>query len=169
MKRFTLEEQRLRHNERARIYKRTHKHPCPDCGKIIGRLAIRCRACSTKARWQKGDFRNSKFGHQFGQNHPNWKGGRYKSDTGYIYIYNPDYPIRSKRRYIAEHLLIWEQAHGKPLPKGWIIHHLNGIKTDNRSINLVALPNRKHYLILEAKARRIQELEALLNGQHQLL
>jgi hypothetical protein len=28
---------------------------------------------------------------------------------------------------------------------------------------------KKHYLVLQAKAKRIQELEALLNGQAQLI
>ena len=79
------------------------------------------------------------------------------------------HPRANSKDRILEHIWIWEEAHGKPLPKGWIIHHLNGIKDDNRPKNLMALPNKKHYLVLQAKAKRIQELEALLNGQHQLL
>ena len=84
-------------------------------------------------------------------------------------VHKPEHPRASKVGAVFDHWLVWEQAHNKPLPAGWIIHHLNGIKTDNRPSNLVALPNKKHYLVLQAKAKRIQELEGLLNNQHQLL
>ena len=84
-------------------------------------------------------------------------------------IYNPHHPRAESHGYVLEHILVWEEAHGKPLPKGWVIHHLNGIPNDNRPQNLLAMPDRKHRRILAAKAKRIQELESLLNNQHQLL
>lgn len=73
---------------------------------------------------------------------------------GYVVVYCPE-----KRRYIAEHILIWEQVHNSKLPKGWVIHHLNGIRNDNRPENLIALSSQKHRLILAEKAKRIRELE----------
>lgn len=36
---------------------------------------------------------------------------------------------------MLEHRWVWEQAHG-PIPRGAMIHHINGIKTDNRIENL---------------------------------
>ena len=106
--------------------------------------------------------------HPTGKNHPRWKGGRIITKAGYIKLKAPDHP-RNHLGYVFEHILVWEKANGKPLPEGHIIHHLNGIPSDNRLKNLVALPNKKHYLVLQAKSKRIQELEALLNNQHQLL
>ena len=97
-----------------------------------------------------------------------WKGGRAKHGN-YMAILLPNHPRANTKGYVSEHILVWEQFHGKPLPKGWIVHHLNGIGLDNRIANLIALPNRKHRLILSAKAKRIQELEAQLNQQNQLL
>jgi len=44
---------------------------------------------------------------------------------------------------------------------------LNGIKGDNRPENLVALPSKKHYLILKEKSRRIRELEAKIGELEQ--
>ena len=104
-----------------------------------------------------------------GEKHPSWKGGKRKNNQGYVYIKQPTHPRADKSGYVAEHILVWEQTHGKLLPEGWVVHHLNGKKDDNRSKNLEGLPNRKHYLVLQVKAKRIQELEALLNNQHQLL
>ncbi len=160
------------------------KHPCVDCGKLCSARAKRCKSCSCiywwkpkknkqklcidcgKFIWQKAT-RCKSCAHK-GNRNKNWKGGRHISNLGYIFIRNPTHPRADKKGYVLEHILIWEQAHNKPLPKGWVIHHLNGIKDDNRHGNLVALPDKKHRQILQAKAKRIQELEALLNHQNQL-
>jgi len=90
---------------------------------------------------------------------PCWKGGRRLNKQGYLVVYRPEYPRAGKRGEVLEHILVWEVAHRKPLPENWAIHHLNGIKNDNRLINLVALPNTKHSLILAEKAKRIKTLE----------
>lgn len=94
-----------------------------------------------------------------GEESHNWKGGKRIGTRGYVLIWKPNHPRADKGGYIAEHVLAWEEAHGKPVPRGWIIHHLNGIKTDNRPENLVALPSQKHYDVLRAKAERIRSLE----------
>lgn len=41
------------------------------------------------------------------------------------------------------HRCVWEAAFGK-LPDGWIVHHCNKVKTDNRLENLVGLPDGYH-------------------------
>lgn len=40
------------------------------------------------------------------------------------------------RAYHA-HRLVYEAATGKPIPKGLVVDHLNGVKHDNRIVNLV--------------------------------
>lgn len=87
-----------------------------------------------------------------------WRGGVFEKD-GYVHVYNPEHPRADKRGYVLEHILVWEETNGRPLPDGWVIHHLNGIKNDNRPSNLVAMPRKAHYLVLEEKAKRIRELE----------
>ncbi len=143
-------------------------HFCPDCGRNISQKGNRCSSCARKFLWATGEMYDEGR-YPKGADNPNWKGGRHKTAGGYIVVYKPEHPRASKAGYVLEHIVIWEEIHGTPLPKGWIIHHLNGIKADNQPVNLQALPNKKHYLLLQAKAKRIQELEALLNNQHQLL
>lgn len=134
---------------------------CVNQAGIVRSMPEAHRVAREKGRWHS-PFKN-------GKEHPDWKGGR-RLSNGYVFIYNPDHPRASKRKkVVAEHILVWEQTHGKLLPDGWIVHHLNGIKNDNRPVNLVGLPGKKHSLVLQAKAKRIQELEALLRQQNQLL
>lgn len=93
-----------------------------------------------------------------GPEHPLWKGVR-KRAGGYVRVHCPEHTRANKEGFVLEHILEWEKAHNKPLPVGYIIHHLNGIKDDNRPENLVALFPKRHSLILAAKAKRIRELE----------
>lgn len=73
--------------------------------------------------------------------------------SGYVKIY------QGIRQYEYEHRLIWEEYHQKKLPDGWVVHHLNGIRGDNRPENLIAMPKGKHRDILPQMAQRIRKLE----------
>ena len=42
------------------------------------------------------------------------------------------------------HRLIWEDWYGKPVPKGYVIHHINEDKADNRIQNLQCVSNANH-------------------------
>lgn len=79
-----------------------------------------------------------------GRNSPNWKGGRIKKN-GYIFIYMPGHPRAiDNGRYVAEHILVIEKNAGRHVAKNEIVHHLNGIKDDNRFENLVVTTSSKH-------------------------
>lgn len=95
---------------------------------------------------------------QIGCKSPVWKGGRTKR-KGYTLIMQPSHHRAYDSGYVLEHILVWEEYHQKLLPKGWEIHHVNGIKTDNRPENLLALPSRKHRLIIPKLKERIRQLE----------
>lgn len=105
-------------------------------------------------------------GYPRGSEHPAWKGGRKKDGAGYIRVYAPGHPRALNKSYVFEHILVWERANSKPLPEGWIIHHINGVRDDNRPENLMAMPLKCHQSELKLKAgqRRIRYLEAKLKG-----
>ena len=131
------------------------RHPCADCGQLCAGSSERCQLCENRRR--SVELRGSRS--------PNWRGGRHQRKDGYVEIY-----VASGKR-VAEHRLIWEDAHG-PLPQGYVIHHFNGVKNDNRLENLVAMPRWEHSgprshinpAVYEARIRqleaRIRELEA---------
>lgn len=95
-----------------------------------------------------------------GANHPSWRGGKYRStDAGYIQLWMPEHPRANKRHYVLEHIVVWEEYYHKSLPEGYVIHHLNGIKNDNRPENLVAMKKGEHIHQAEPYKKRIRQLE----------
>ena len=122
--------------------------------------------------WKSPEAAERKRVSTLGPNSASWKGGRHYTANGYVMVYTPGHPrvtgvngeyFRSPNGhyrcpYVMEHIIIWEKANG-PLPDGCVVHHLNGVKDDNRLCNLVALTSKKHKLIFEEKAKRIRELE----------
>ncbi len=58
-------------------------------------------------------------------------------------------------RRVHEHVYVAEQALGKPLPEGAVVHHMNRNTLDNFSyFNLVVCPNQEYHLLLH---RRMKE------------
>ncbi len=82
-----------------------------------------------------------------------WKGGISLNKKGYVVI-------RIDKKETLEHRYVWEKHHGK-LPKNWLVHHLNGVRNDNRIENLQAMPKERHNSMLqfEPYKKRILELE----------
>lgn len=96
-----------------------------------------------------------------GSDSPHYKGYRIVNQQGYVLVDCPEHPRAYKGR-IFEHLLVWEQTHNKRLPEGWIVHHLNGIKSDNRPANLVGLPGKEHRRLIPIYQQKLRELEGEL-------
>lgn len=55
-----------------------------------------------------------------------------------------------------EHTLIVEQALGKPLRKGAVIHHVDGDKKNNENTNLVVCPSQKYHSLLHAREEALR-------------
>jgi hypothetical protein len=68
-------------------------------------------------------------------------------------------------KYGTKHRILWAMAFGN-IPKGYVVHHKNGNKNDNRLVNLECLPDivhrrmhaRYHEKLPEEKQRRIKEM-----------
>lgn len=146
-----------RHASQHARYEKRDKSPCPQCGKLMARRSKFCLPCGHKAR----------KGTQAGELNRNWKGGRSKFGE---YMGVRVRPGTGSTAYQLEHRYVWEQANGK-IPQGWVVHHLNGVKLDNRLENLTAMPRHEHHShpreALKPYEARIRELETQLrSNQH---
>lgn len=100
-----------------------------------------CRANKGKKLTSKGKKRPSVTG----ENHPKWKGGRYKTLQGYIYILKPEHPFHNNHKRVFEHRLVMEKHLGRYLTRKETVHHVNEIKDDNRIENLMLFANRGYH------------------------
>lgn len=95
------------------------------------------------------------------ENHPCWKGGRIIREDGYVLIRMSNHPRANPKGYVLEHIIICEKKYRKEITKNFIVHHLNGIRNDNRPENLIVVPKGEHSNQLQFKfyRQRILELE----------
>lgn len=96
------------------------------------------RVCGLKSR--KGEKRKAR-----GPYHPYWKGGRRVSKAGYTLVCRPLHPYCQSHGYILEHRLVMEAHIGRYLHPKEIVHHVNGVKTDNRIENLKLLGSQSEH------------------------
>ena len=106
---------------------------CKQCGKHFqsrgGKRQFCCGSCSTKWQWQHGKImplrpyavKPPRLGHD-----------------GYVIIGVPG------RRGVKEHRLVMEKHLGRKLLSSEIVHHKNGIRSDNRLENLQLVTRSTH-------------------------
>ena len=91
-----------------------------------------------------------------GENSLFWRGGRQKHSNGYVLIWvdskSPFAKMRDHHSCIPEHRLVMAKYLGRCLESWELVHHINGIKTDNGIGNL-ELMNKNEHAILNNKTR----------------
>lgn len=108
---------------------------------------------SKRTQFKKGDVRSK------GEKATHWKGGRWKHNSGYIFIGISNHPrAKANHGYVLEHILVMEKKIGRYLNKGECIHHMNHIKDDNRIENLMLLSGNSEHMKLHHKLRYNSDL-----------
>lgn len=114
---------------------------CNKCSKTV----VYATPADMKRRSKTGMCRNCYLKNpMIGKEHGSWKGGIVKHEKGYTLIRKPNHPFCKGNGYIFEHRWVVEQHIGRYLKVNEIIHHINGIKNDNRLENLVITNNTEH-------------------------
>ena len=82
---------------------------------------------------------------------PGWKGGKTIDARGYVLIKNREHPHTKANGYVQEHRLIMEKYLGRFLYNEEVVHHVNGIKDDNRLENLRLFSRHGEHIKEEGK------------------
>lgn len=64
--------------------------------------------------------------------------------------------IAEPNKWIYYYVYLWEQANGK-VPKGYVLHHINGISNDDRLENLVCITRAEHINIHRKELERAKK------------
>ena len=72
---------------------------------------------------------------------------------GYVMVYEPSHPNKSFKGWQYEHRLIAEVIVGRHLVSDEHVHHINGIKDDNRPENLAVMDGDAHAALSAADYR----------------
>ncbi len=86
--------------------------------------------------------------------------GRKLTADGYVLVYRPDHPYAAKDGYIFEHRLVMETKLGRHLLPGEVVHHVNGIRGDNRPENLELMDHAAHTVHHHTGLKRSAETRA---------
>ncbi len=128
-------------------------------GLSVGEVSRRVGVSKTAVRWRlkKAGVRirqNVKVSLVGSANHQ-WRGGRTMS-RGYVLI-SVGHGVQ-----IPEHRIVMERQIGRPLTSAEIVHHLNGIRHDNRIDNLAltTLKDHEHQTYVKCLQARIRDLES---------
>lgn len=85
-----------------------------------------------------------------------------QNKEGYVLLYMPEHP-RANRNRVFEHIVVWECANNTPIPDGCVIHHINGIKNDNRIENLRLMTRKEHTILHHTSKTRSEETKKKLS------
>ena len=120
--------------------------------KAVERITLECSNCGisfqrrVKAERRPRKFCSRKCQYEYfrGVNGTYFLGGRFYNDHGYVLVLKPEHPRTVAHLYVYEHILVAEQKIGRYLRPNEVVHHLNGIKDDNRPENLEIMDNVQH-------------------------
>lgn len=103
------------------------------CAEVTVTRAVRRAGGSVRSRGYAAGTRQ-------GRHSTNWRGGRLVRTSGYVEVYvDPDDTLaamRDPRGRVLEHRLVMARQLGRPLFADENVHHINGVRGDNRPENL---------------------------------
>lgn len=125
VQRYCSQDCAIRNAQSRRSVDKPDPRPCEACGTVFtprdsrhaGRFCS--KACTYKVRGAA------------------WKGGRQVRQNGYAVVWvGKGYPGALSNGYMPEHRYVMQEHLGRPLLRTESVHHINGVRDDNRIENL---------------------------------
>ena len=137
-------------------HRKTVEKVCPRCGDTFSTVPSTNLTYCSRHCYELARTLSSTAGRMHNGRHA------IRDHSGYIRIWEPDHPAASQGR-VLEHRWVVEQALGRILRSDEHVHHVNGVKDDNRSGNLRVLDAQEHRLLTaaEIKDRRADDAAEL--------
>lgn len=102
-----------------------------------------------------------KSNYKQGQRSPNFKSEHFKNQTkssyGYVLIKKRNHPNCDKQGYVRRSRLVMEESLGRFLRREEVVHHINGIKDDDRIQNLQLFPSDKEHIKFHMKGNKFSK------------
>jgi hypothetical protein len=78
---------------------------------------------------------------QAGEKHYNWKGGANSTERGRVRV-----NVGPGKRYRTRSRVVMEKIIGRPLSRTEVVHHINGIKDDDRPENMMIFEDNSSHI-----------------------
>ncbi len=138
-------EQREQQAKSMRKYWKNHKHPMK--GK---RHSLESKKKNAESQKKRAKIHPNSY--LRGEKHQFWNGGKTHAH-GYVLVL-AKHPKADMYGKVREHVLVIEKQLGRYLTKDEKVHHINGIKDDNRLENLQLFPSQSEHLKEHWRLRR---------------
>ena len=120
------------HHDRIRELALTGQYSTTEIARLIGEK----NAEQVRRYMVRHNMPRIAEGARKGAKNHGWRGGRIIDADGYVQVHQPDHPNAKSNGKVYEHRLVMEQVLGRYLEPEEVVHHINGIKDDNRPENL---------------------------------
>ena len=83
----------------------------------------------------------------------------------YRQILMPSHRRADSSGYVMEHIAVWERETGLEIPENCVIHHLNGVKDDNRIENLSLMERGAHTILHHTGTHLSEETKSKISNR----
>lgn len=89
--------------------------------------------------------------------------------NGYEYIYNPSHHRANKSGCVYEHILVAEQILNRPLKDEEVVHHKDGVRSNNDPDNLIIFKTKSDHTCFHHDKTAVKDIDGTyycINNQH---